>query len=77
MSRPSRREEVRSARERGQLALRSARERDRLDLLSLRDAKDEELRGALVTLLSECDPKALASVGTILRFVAMPRPRRR
>jgi len=56
---------------------RAMRERDRLDLLSLRDAKDEQLRGALVTLLSECDPKALASFGTILRFVARPRPARR
>jgi hypothetical protein len=71
VSHPSRRAEVRAA------EVHAVRERDLLDLLSLRDARDEELRGAVVTLLSECNAKVLAAFGTLLRFVTRPRPTRR
>jgi len=57
--------------------VRSARERDQLDLLSLRNTRDEQLRGALVTLFSKCDPEVLAAIGTVLRFAAQRPARRR
>jgi hypothetical protein len=76
VSRPSTRAQVRAAEVRA-AEMRAVREHDLLDLLSVRDTRDAELRGAVVTLLSECNAKVLAAFGTLLRFVTRPRPTRR